>query len=398
MKKEMKNLKRKIVSLLLVFVLIFSMTAAAFAGTDAAAFKKAYDETGAYLLSYLENNSPTIGYEWIVLGLARSGYEGTEEVFQQYYTNVLNDIDAAIDENERMDSPTTNARMILGLTSIGKDVTDVGGHNLLKGLNSMELIQNQGINAAMYALLAFDSNDYEIPAGSDTSDSVTREKLVNLILEKQIADGGWHWDPTSTSSDTDMTMIAVQALAKYKDDAKVKAALDKAVNFLSGKQMETGEFPYIWGTDEFPSVYTTAQAVVALTAAGVDIDKDARFIKDGKNVMDGLLQYALDGGAFTGSVGATYVDNYATAQAYYALAAYDRYVSGKTALFDMTDLYESTDEEGQGGENTGNGTVDEDSKTDVPNTADNQSLVMWITALAMAGVAAAFAVSKKEEK
>ena len=250
----------------------------------------------------------------------------------------------------------------------------------------------------MYALLAFDSNDYEIPAGSDTSDSVTREKLVNLILEKQIADGGWHWDPTSTSSDTDMTMIAVQALAKYKDDAKVKAALDKAVNFLSGKQMETGEFPYIWGTDEFPSVYTTAQAVVALTAAGVDVDKDARFIKDGKNVMDGLLQYALDGGAFTGSVGATYVDNYATAQAYYALAAYDRYVSGKTALFDMTDLYESTDEEGQGGENTGNGTADEGSKTDVPNTADNQSLVMWITALAMAGAAAAFAVSKKEEK
>ena len=137
---------------------------------------------------------------------------------------------------------------------------------------------------------------------------------------------------------------------------------------------------------------------MALTAAGVDVDKDARFIKDGKNVMDGLLQYALDGGAFTGSVGATYVDNYATAQAYYALAAYDRYVSGKTALFDMTDLYESTDEEGQGGENTGNGTADEGSKTDVPNTADNQSLVMWITALAMAGVAAAFAVSKKEEK
>ena len=64
----------------------------------------------------------------------------------------------------------------------------------------------------------------------------------------------------------------------------------------------------------------------------------------------------------------------------------------------MTDLYESTDEEGQGGENTGNGTADEGSKTDVPNTADNQSLVMWITALAMAGVAAAFAVSKKEEK
>ncbi len=50
--------------------------------------------------------------------------------------------------------------MILALTAIGKDPTNVGGHNLLKGLDSMSYINKQGINGPVFALIALDSHNY----------------------------------------------------------------------------------------------------------------------------------------------------------------------------------------------------------------------------------------------
>ena len=40
--------------------------------------------------------------------------------------------------------------MILALTAIGKDVTNVGGHNLLKGLDNMDYVQTQDINGPIF--------------------------------------------------------------------------------------------------------------------------------------------------------------------------------------------------------------------------------------------------------
>ncbi len=55
---------------------------------------------------------------------------------------------AKADANERLHPAkvTDNARVILALTAIGKDVTNVGGHNLLKGLDNMDYVQTQDIN------------------------------------------------------------------------------------------------------------------------------------------------------------------------------------------------------------------------------------------------------------
>ena len=53
--------------------------------------------------------------------------------------------------------------MVLALTAIGKDVTNVAGYNLLEPLSNLDWVNKQGINSTAFALLAFDSHDYEIP-------------------------------------------------------------------------------------------------------------------------------------------------------------------------------------------------------------------------------------------
>ncbi|MFR6394603.1 MAG: hypothetical protein ACLUNQ_05460 [Oscillospiraceae bacterium] len=84
----------------------------------------------------------------MVIGLARSG----RTVPAGYYDNVVEYVKAKADANERLHPAkvTDNARVILALTAIGKDVTNVGGHNLLKGLDSMAYVQAQDINGPIF--------------------------------------------------------------------------------------------------------------------------------------------------------------------------------------------------------------------------------------------------------
>ena len=174
--------------------------------------------------------------------------------------------------------------MILALTSIGKDVTNVGGHNLLKGLDSMDYIQTQGINGPIWALIALDSHNYP------TMGDVTREKLIQVILDAQLSTGGWNL--SGNDADPDMTAMAIQSLAPYyKENEAVKAAVDKALDVLSELQLATGGFGS-WGTENSESC---AQVIVALTALGIDPAKDSRFIKNGLTILDALASYYVDG-------------------------------------------------------------------------------------------------------
>lgn len=94
---------------------------------------------------------------------------------------------------------------------------------------------------------------------------MTREKLVQTILDAALENGGWAL--TGTTADPDMTAMAMQALAPYYDtDENVRAAVDKALDVLSAAQLPTGGF-VSWGSENSESC---AQVIVALTALGID--------------------------------------------------------------------------------------------------------------------------------
>lgn len=295
--------------------------------------EKAYQTTGDYLEELAKKTPPvvnSVGGEWLILGLARSG----REVPAGYYENVLAYVNENINQKEQLhrSKSTDNARVILALTAIGKDVTDVAGHNLLQGLSDMKYLKKQGINGPIWALIAYDCHNYEIPTVYEGGEQVTREGLIETILSAQLPDGGWAL--SGTNSDADMTAMALEALAPYyQSNEKVKTAADAAIQMLSKLQKSDGHF----GSLDVTNSESSAQVIVAMTALGIDPNTDARFVKNTRSVVNALCDFYVDGGGFKHIV-TEGRDGMATEQGYYALTALYRMMKGQTRLFDMTDV------------------------------------------------------------
>ena len=300
-----------------------------------------YHKTQVYLKSAVPNPIvDSVKGEWAIIGLARSDASMSTNYYSSYYDRVVAYVEDKINDEGQLHTvkSTENARVALAVTAIGKDPRNVGGHNLLTALNDVTYVNKQGVNGPIWALLALDSKNYDAPG---------REELIASILRQQFEDGGWAVTPEgstpATTADVDMTAMAIQALAPYYNTRKdVKNAVDKALICLSGKQLGDGRFQS-WGTTNSESA---AQVVVALSALGIDADKDTRFVKSGNSALDGLLSFAVKTGGFGHDDNV--VNQMATEQAYYALAAYDRFDRKAKRLYDMSDVVPMEDVDAQG--------------------------------------------------
>jgi len=272
--------------------------------------------------------------EWTVLCLARGEYYAKDNVyFADYYSRIVETVNttaASVNLNGALhkNKSTDNSRLIVALSAIGKDATSVGDWNLVEAYssNGFDWIKKQGINGAIWALIALDSNNYA------TTDITIRQQCVDYILSLQKDDGGWTL--AGTAADPDITGMTLQALYNYKDQEAVATACAEALTCLSNMQQESGGFLY--GTSETSE--SAAQVIVALTTWGINPDTDSRFIKDGNSVIDAILAYYVENEAmFEHQLGAG-ANGMATDQACYALVAYDRLVNGKTSLYDYSDV------------------------------------------------------------
>ena len=303
------------------------------------------DKAAAFQFRYVTAPSVnSVGGEWTVIGTARSGRNAPDRYYENYYSRVLSTIrnnNGILDRNKY----TEYSRVILALTAIDKDVKDAAGYDLTYYLADYKKVIYQGINGPIWALIALDSANYEIPFRNDVEINSSRELFINYILDNEITKngvrGGWSLD--GTDPDPDITFMAVQGLARYySTDPRVKAAADRALNVMSGMQTAGGGFKS-WGSENSESV---AQAIVALCALGIDPEKDDRFIKNGRTLIDSLLAFTItDSSGYTGFVhiaGGREADGIATDQGLYALAAYERLLKKQTFIYDMTDVRGST--------------------------------------------------------
>lgn len=346
--------------------------------------KKYINETASLMYKTIpEPTVASIGGEWTVLSLARSGVKIPKSYYDDYYRRVektLKDCDGQLHKIKY----TEYSRVILALTAMNKDVTDVAGYNLLEYLTDLDNVKKQGINGPIFALIAFDSGNYEIPQKSGVKDQVTRQKLIDFILSKEIHKGekdAGGWALSGTDPDPDITFMALQALSNYTDQEEVKEAVNRALKVMSKKQLSTGAFDS-WGTMNCES---TAQAIVALTALGIDVNSDSRFIKtDSKGnkntVIDGMLYFYCKGGGFAhvlegydgGGGAGTGLNAMATDQGMYALVAYNRYLKGQNKLYDMTDA-STTFSTGDNPDLNGKDDGDDDSNNQNNNNENNNS-------------------------
>ncbi|MDR2108015.1 MAG: DUF4430 domain-containing protein [Coriobacteriales bacterium] len=256
----------------------------------------------------------------------------------------------------------------------------------------------QGINDPIFILISLDAGGYfPDQRGKAVRAQALAHLIANQSSAGDGAEGGWALSGSAAKAEVDITAMALQALAYYynmdesqynalglsvalavqavseqaatpaapattaataagnspettgtevttaPDDpaafpfaplavtaptyAEIRIAVQRAVDLLSARQSQTADY----GNAE-----AVTQAIVALTALGIDPATDERFIKGGKSLIDALLTYRNADGSFRHEATGAY-SPMATEQATYALVAYARFLDGACSLYDMKD-------------------------------------------------------------
>ncbi|OAS19899.1 S-layer homology domain-containing protein [Paenibacillus oryzisoli] len=296
-----------------------------------AAVDNAVQDTAQYVLQTVQKPEVgSIGGEWAILGLARSSAYVPQSYYDDYYRGVETYV-KALNGNLHDKKYTEYSRLIIALTAIGADPSNVGGYNLLKPLGDFDKTIWQGINGPIFALISLDSGNYTIPVNTTAKKQATREMYIDEILSNQLQDGGFAL--SGTSADPDITGMALQALARYQSNTKVKAATEKAIILLSRIQDNEGGFASLGvSTSE-----STVQVLMALCELGIDLH-DSRFVKNGNTIVDNLLSFYSKGQGFQHTKDGSGATGMSTEQALYGLVNVQRILSGQSSLYRMNDV------------------------------------------------------------
>ena len=253
------------------------------------------EQTAALLLE--KNPEPIpgpLGGEWLVLGMCRLGYdlpEGWIDGYRQKLERYVTDCGGILHDRKY----TEYSRVILTVTAMGGDARNVAGYDLTAPLEDYEQTIFQGVNGAIYALLALDSGNY----GSEA----IRERYIAHILEKELPDGGWCM--MGDVPEADVTAMALQALAKYRDREDVGAAVERGLKVLEAAEYTTSE--------------AVSQTIVALCELGMPADEKVKLLLTYQTEA-GDFRHVMDGDA----------DALSTEQAFYALVSASLQSGGKS--------------------------------------------------------------------
>ena len=335
----MSRLKRRGGALLLALALTLGLAVNAAAAVPDSELVAAIEDTVQYIYKTVKDPQVgSIGGEWAVLGLARSGYDVPDSYYQDYYATVEEYVEAC-DGVLHDKKYTEYSRVIVALSAIGKDARDVAGYDLTVALGDYDKTIWQGLNGPIWALIALDSAGYPMPENPEAETQATRQMYIDRILECQLPDGGWSLfggTEAATSgdgtADPDITGMALQALAKYQDQPAVAQATQEALACMSEQQSGDGGFSS-WGT---ANVESCVQMIVALCELGIDLD-DPRFVKNGNTMLDNLMTFYRQGEGFLHTQSGSGSNQMATEQGFYGLVAAQRAREGKNSLYRMSD-------------------------------------------------------------
>lgn len=340
----------------------------------------------------LEKILPAVGStygEWSVWDLLRGMYTELDyinEIPEGYFEDYFGRVEKYVEEKEGIldkNKSTEWSRLMLPLTAMGYDVTNVAGYDFIEKLSEkFSFSYRQGINGSIWEIISMNSGGYEFVENPEDENANTFGKMIDYIMNKEITDsegvtGGWALD--GNVPDPDVTGMALTALAPYYlDEAsylqtgaetsyeEMATAVERGILALDKMQHANGGFDS-WGTINCESV---VWAIVPLLELGIDplaesislprLETTCSFVTEGakhdgvftNNMIDVLLSFWADGSSSTPSVGgfrhvtAGYdggggsgitVNAMATDQALYALIAYDRFLNKKTSLFNLSD-------------------------------------------------------------
>ena len=115
----------------------------------------------------------------------------------------------------------------IAVCAIGIDPSDIGGYDLGKPLEDFETVTAQGLNGAVYALLALNADRSDI-------DGELEQKYLTYIVQQEKPSGGFSLDDSSDTADVDLTAMTLQCLEPYATEEEISAIIDRGVEFLAG--------------------------------------------------------------------------------------------------------------------------------------------------------------------
>lgn len=250
--------------------------------------------------------------EWFAIILSGSGeydLSGYAKALERY-----------ISEND-VRSATSRMKNAMALIA-------AGGSRDAANVIAESSVGEQGIMSLIYGLHLL-NNGCECSRYSITA-------LTDELLSMQFDDGGWAI--MGENGDIDVTAMTVQALApQYETNDSVRGSVDRAVTFMSEKQQDDGGY-ISFGTANPESA---AQVLIAVAALNIDIT-DPRFIKNGNDLIDGILKYRLPDDSFSHTENGE-TNETATTQALLALTAYRlmRQTGKRLYSFDSPDVQQA---------------------------------------------------------
>lgn len=253
----------------------------------------------------LTDQAGSTSSDWLIIALSRYNTKYS-------YTNYISALETYADKVT--DAKATDLQRIALVFSAAQMNTSYITDTIKSTVDEL------GVMSEIYGLILMDSGEYP--------SNVSREDIILKLLDLRLSDGGWALN--GKTSDIDITAMVLQALAPYLDHKDVKKAVDQAVKLLSKRQLNTGDYKS-WG---IRCCESTAQVITALSALGIDVQKDSRFIKKQKSLLDGLLLYKKADGSFSHTIDGK-TDNTASVQAMYSLIAAWRQKKGLSSFYDF---------------------------------------------------------------
>ncbi len=222
---------------------------------------------------WIRNNQESSLY-FIALGCAG------KSVGSQQYEILLNQI-ANLDSDQV--SLYDLSLFALNATFCGVNATRVRNKNLIDLMSQTSSLDLHDTATLVYTLWAFDSNQY----ADDENASVNRNLLVRLLLDRQQEDGSF--PAAEGESVVELTALVLSALSGYSERTDVKSAHSKGLEYIRKH--------YASASLKTESSDVLSQIIIAMNCLGINVN-DSRFIKDGENIHDILLEYLGEDGGF----------------------------------------------------------------------------------------------------
>lgn len=321
--------KRRIIIFALVVVMLLTSAVSAF-GAETSLDMLTQETAGFLTTQVSEPMFGSVGGEWLVFGLSRSGANAPEGYYQKYESALLSEIE------EKGGVLSTNkyseyARVIIASESLGLNPCNLGGYDFTQKLLETDKVRKQGIVGISYALIALNSGNYQ--------KDFDRSVYIDALFDREIviADDKSGFSLDGRIADPDVTAMVLEALTPYREREDFSALIERCLNYLSSVQCADGTFE----SGGLKTSESVSQVITALSGLGISPFTDERFIKtdaegEAHNLLDALLLFRTEDGGYKHLLDGE-ADLMASEQALYALAAANRLEKGEAPLFHLNE-------------------------------------------------------------